>query len=366
MTSTLSFRRYLNPRVATPAQVAEVLANPGFGKHTTDHMVTISFDPENGWHDAQVRPFAPLALSPCASVLHYGQAIFEGLKAFRQPDGSVACFRPDANARRFAASAARLAMPELPAELFLSSLTELVALDERWVPEGTGKSLYLRPLMIATSADLVVTAGTRYEYVLVALPTGSYFTGGVKPITAWLSREYVRASPDGTGSAKCAANYAGTLLAQAQAAENGCSQVVWLDAVDRHWVEEMTSMNLFFVFGSGPGARVVTPELSGSLLPGVTRDAIIRIAAELGLDVEERRVSADEWRDTAASGALTEVFACGTAAVVTPVGTVKSADGEIVVNGGRPGSLTMELRRRLVAIQEGVEPDVHGWMHTIA
>jgi branched-chain amino acid aminotransferase len=364
-TTALSFRQVPNTRAAAATRVAEILSDPGFGEYTTDHMVTIDFDIERGWHDAQVRPHEPLTLSPCALVLHYGQAVFEGLKAFRQPDGSVACFRPDVNARRFAASARRLAMPELPVELFMASLTELVTLDLRWVPDESGKSLYLRPLMIATSTNLTVAAATRYRYVVVALPAGSYFTSGIKPMTAWVSREYVRAAPGGTGAAKCAANYAGTLLAQAEAAQRGCDQVVWLDAVERRWVEEMSGMNLFFVFGSGAGAHVVTPELNGSLLPGVIRDAILRLAADLGYRVEERRVSIEEWRDAAATGDLTEVFACGTAAVVTPIGTVRSATEEFTINDGRSGPITMELRQRLIAVQEGRTDDSHGWMRRI-
>ncbi|MFI6053440.1 branched-chain amino acid aminotransferase [Streptomyces violascens] len=363
--TTSSFERTPNPNPASPQRVAEVLEDPGFGKYVTDHMVTAEFTHERGWHNAAVRPYEPLALAPTASVLHYGQAVFEGLKAYRQPDGSVASFRPDANARRFRGSARRLAMPELPEELFLESLRELVAQDERWVPEGGGRSLYLRPFMIATSTELTVTAATEYLYVLVALPAGSYFTGGAKPVSVWLSEDHVRAAPSGTGAVKCAANYAGTLAPQAVAAEHGCDQVVWLDAVERRWVEEMGAMNLFFVFGSGSRARLVTPQLSGSLLPGVTRDSILTLARDLGYDVEERRVSTDEWQKTAASGELTEVFACGTAALITPVGTVKHAAGEFLVNGNESGPVAQRIRERLMAVQEGVAEDRHGWMHRL-
>lgn len=359
------FRQVPNPHAASPQRVAEVLADPGFGRHVTDHIATIEFTPDRGWHGAAIRPHEPLALSPCASVLHYGQAIFEGLKAYRQPDGSVACFRPDLNARRFRASAQRLAMPELPEDLFLASLAELVARDERWIPAGRGRSLYLRPLMIGTSTSLVVGPATEYLYVLIGMPAGNYFAGGAAPVNVWLSREFVRAAPGGTGTAKCAGNYAGTLLAQARAAEEGCDQVVWLDAVERRWVEEMGAMNLFFVFGAGPRARVVTPELSGSLLPGVTRDSILRLAADLGYRVEERRVSVDEWEKTAVSGELTEVFACGTAAVITPVGAVKHATGAFAVGDGRSGPITARLHGLLTAIREGTEPDPYGWMQRL-
>ncbi|WP_432280626.1 branched-chain amino acid aminotransferase [Streptomyces luomodiensis] len=365
-TMTPAFTRFRSERITPESQVASILGDPGFGRYVTDHMVTIDFDHERGWHNAAVRPHEPLVLSPCASVLHYGQAIFEGLKAFRQPDGSIACFRPEANARRFRASARRLAMPELPEELFLHSLTELVTLDERWVPSGRGQSLYLRPLLIATSTNLTVGAGTAYQYVLVALPAGSYFSGGLKPVSVWLSQEYIRAAPGGTGAAKCAGNYAGTLVAQAQAAEKGCDQVVWLDAAERRWVEEMGGMNIFFVFGSGRDARLVTPELSGSLLPGVTRDSLLRLAADLGYGIEERRISVDEWEAAAVSGELTEVFACGTAAAITPVGTVRHATGGFAINGNEPGPLTLRLRQHLTDLQEGVADDPYGWMHHIA
>lgn len=365
MTTTLSFSRFPSRQATSPERVAELYTDPGFGRYVSDHMVTIDHTRELGWHNAMVRPHEPLTLSPCAAVLHYGQAVFEGLKAYRQPDGSVACFRPAANAQRFRTSARRLAMPELPEELFVASLSELVALDDSWVPDEPGKSLYLRPLLIATSTDLVVASATRYLYVLVGMPAGSYFTGGVKPVSVWLSHEYVRAAPGGTGAAKCAGNYAGTHVAQAQAVENGCDQVVWLDAVERRWVEEMGAMNLFFVFGSGADARVVTPALSGSLLPGVTRDSILRLAADLGHPVEERRVSTDEWEQAAVSGELTEVFACGTAAVITPVGRVRHADGGFDINGNEPGPITMGLRQRLTDIYEGIDPDPHGWMQKL-
>ncbi|TVT15216.1 branched-chain amino acid aminotransferase [Amycolatopsis acidiphila] len=367
MTTTLPFTRTSNPTPASPERVAEVLAAPGFGRYFTDHMVTVRWDAEQGWHDAGLRPYEPVTLDPATSVLHYGQAIFEGLKAYRQPDGSIAAFRPEANAARFRDSARRLAMPELPDELFLGSLHELVAADSRWVPTTTGDTLYLRPFMISTSVGLGVNApASEYLFSLIGSPAGSYFSGGIKPVSVWLSTEYVRAAPGGTGAAKCAGNYAASFLAQAQAVEEGCDQVVWLDAVERHWVEEMGGMNLFFVYGSGADARVVTPELSGSLLPGVTRSSLLRLAKDFGHEVEERRISTEEWEKDAASGELTEVFACGTAAVITPVGRVKHAEGEFLVNGGEPGELTMKLRGELIGIQEGTRPDPHGWMRPLS
>jgi branched-chain amino acid aminotransferase len=365
MITTDRFRRIQSPAAATPGRVAEILADPGFGKHFSDHMVTIDYRPRRGWHNPVVRPHEPLSLSPCAAALHYGQAVFEGLKAYRQPDGSVACFRPESNARRFRRSARRLAMPELPEELFLASLRELVAQDQRWVPSGREKSLYLRPLMIATSTDLVVTPGTEYLYVLIGMPAGGYFAGEIAPLRVWLSHEHIRAAPGGTGAAKCAGNYAGTMVAQARAAEQGCDQVVWLDAVEHRWVEEMTAMNLFFVFGSGRDAQVITPELTGSLLPGVTRDSTLRLARDLGFEVGERRVSAEEWEKAAKSGEMTEAFACGTAAVVVPVGTVRHAGCEFEINGNAAGPVTALFRERLIAIQQGTVPDPYGWLYKL-
>jgi branched-chain amino acid aminotransferase len=356
------FTRTPHPSPATPERIAEVLANPGFGMHFTDHMVTIRYDRTQGWHDARVEPYRPITLDPAAMVLHYGQAIFEGLKAYRQPSGAVASFRPGANAERFRRSAQRLAMPELPDELFLGSLRELVAVDGRWVPEENEESLYLRPFMISTEVGLGVRPSSEYLYVLLGSPAGSYFASGVKPVSVWLSQEYVRAAPGGTGAAKFAGNYAASLVAQAEAAEQGCDQVVWLDAVERRWVEEMGGMNLFFVFGSGPDARLVTPELSGALLPGITRDSLLSLAASLGYPCEERRISTEEWEKKAESGELTEVFACGTAAVITPVGHVKHADGEFAISGGGSGEVSMKLRAALTAIQRGSAPDPNGWM----
>lgn len=358
MTSTLPFTRTPHPHPATPERVAEVLAKPGFGQHFTDHMVTIRWNREKGWHDAEVGPYSTLALDPAAMVLHYGQAIFEGLKAYRQPDGSIASFRPEANAERFRSSARRMAMPELPDELFLESVREILAVDDRWVPSAEEESLYLRPFMISTEKGLGVRPASEYLYVLIASPAGSYFAGGVRPVSVWLSTEYVRAAPGGTGAAKFAGNYAASLVAQAQAAEKGCDQVVWLDAVERRWVEEMGGMNLFFVFGD----KVVTPELTGTLLPGITRNSLLALASDLGLSVEERRISTDEWEKANASGELTEVFACGTAAVITPVGHVKHAGGEFDIADGGTGAVTMKLRERLTGLQHGHVADTHGWM----
>ena len=254
-------------------------------------------------------------------------------------------------------------MPELPDELFLGSLRELVAADRRWVPSAPDESLYLRPFMVATEIGLGVNSPSRsYTYLLIASPAGPYFSGGIHPVSVWLSTEYVRAAPGGTGEAKCAGNYAASFIAQAEAVERGCDQVVWLDAIERRWVEEMGGMNLYFVFGTGSDAKLVTPSLTGSLLPGVTRRSLLELGRDLGYAVEERRISTEEWEKKALSGELTEVFACGTAAVVTPVGKVKHAEGEFTVSGGEPGPVTMRLRQTLTDIQQGKSADPHHWM----
>ena len=347
------------------AQRDAVLADPGFGRSFTDHMVTARWTEGRGWHDAELVPYGPLSLDPATMALHYGQEIFEGLKAYRWADGRIASFRPEMNARRFNRSARRLAMPDLPEELFLESLAALVSQDRAWVPADPEMSLYLRPFMISTEVGLGVKPASSYLFLLIASPAGAYFRGGVQPVSVWLSTEYVRASPGGTGEAKCAGNYAASLIAQAQASQQGCDQVVWLDAAERRWVEEMGGMNLFFVYGSGDDARLVTPELTGALLPGVTRDSLLAVADDLGYSADQARIDVDTWYADNESGRLTEVFACGTAAVITPVGQVKSAAGGWEVGDGRPGPVTMRLREHLLDIQRGRTPDTHGWMRTL-
>lgn len=361
--ATLNFAVRRTAEPVDDARRQEILADPGFGRFCTDHMVSLSYDPEQGWHDAAVLPYGPIELDPSAIVLHYAQEVFEGLKAYRWADGSIVSFRPDANAARLRASARRLAIPELPDELFIESLRQLIAVDHEWVPAAGGEqSLYLRPFIIATEPGLGVRPATQYRYLVIASPAGAYFKGGIKPVSVWLSTEYVRASPGGTGAAKFGGNYAASLLAQAEASAHGCDQVVWLDAIERRYVEEMGGMNLFFVLGSGGSARLVTPELSGSLLPGITRDSLLQLAGDAGFAVEERRIDVEEWRKGVAAGEITEVFACGTAAVITPVAQVKYGEGEFTVGDGEPGEVTMALRDTLTGIQRGTFADTHGWM----
>jgi branched-chain amino acid aminotransferase len=358
----LSFDVQLSDTARTTAECEQVLADPGFGQHFTDHMIAIDYTEGVGWHDPRLTPYAPLVLDPATAVFHYAQELFEGLKAYRQVDGSIVCFRPFANAARFNNSAVRMAMPELPEETFVESLELLVQTDRGWVPTSPGHSLYLRPFMIATQAGLGVNYPSRtYRYMVIASPAASYFSGGVKPVSVWLSTEYTRAAPGGTGFAKCGGNYAAAFVAQRQAVENGCDQVVWLDAHEHRYVEEMGGMNLFFVRGD----TLFTPALTGTLLPGITRDSILAIAADLGLKTEEGRISIEEWQAGCASGELTEVFACGTAAVITPVGSVKGADRAWTISDGVPGPVTLKLREELMGIQYGSRLDKHGWIHKI-
>jgi branched-chain amino acid aminotransferase len=353
-----AFTRIAHP-AQTPAAVRDAaLADPGFGKLFSDHMVTIDWDEEAGWHNATIGPRAAIALDPAAAVLHYAQEIFEGLKAYRLADGSTALFRPEANARRFNSSARRLAMPEMPVKLFVGAIAKLVAADHDWFPSCDGGSLYLRPFMIATEAFLGVRPAKQYKFLIIASPAGNYFKSGAPAVSIWVS-DYTRAAPGGTGAAKCGGNYAASLVPTAEAFARGHDQVLFLDAAQHSWVEELGGMNLFFVFDDG---TMITPPLGGTILPGITRDSLLTLATEEGLAVREERYSIDQWRTDAASGRLTEAFACGTAAVVTSVGKVAGREGEFIIGSGGPGQMTQRLRTRLVAIQRGEAPDPHGWV----
>ena len=358
MSAALPFAHVPHPAPTADAVRAGLVADPGFGKIFSDHMVTIDWTEGQDWHSATLGPRQPIPLDPAASVLHYAQEIFEGLKAYRLADGTMALFRPEANARRFNASAQRLAMPELPEDLFIEAIRQLVAVDANWFPEVEGGSLYLRPFMIATEAFLGVRPAKEYKFIVIASPAGNYFKSGAPAVSIWVS-DYTRAAPGGTGAAKCGGNYAASLVPTAEAFAKGHDQVLFLDAAEHRWIEELGGMNLFFVMADG---RINTPPLTGTILPGVTRNSLLQLAAEEGLKVTEEAYSLDQWRADAASGALLEAFACGTAAVVTPVGKVAGRDGEFTIGSGGPGQITQKLRSRLVAIQRGEAPDPHGWV----
>ncbi|GAB3138235.1 branched-chain amino acid aminotransferase [Marisediminicola antarctica] len=335
-----------------------ILADPGFGKHFTDHMVAIDWTIDEGWHDARVIPYGPLQLDPAASVLHYAQEIFEGLKAYRHADGSIWSFRPEANAARLQRSARRLALPLLPEADFVESLRQIVAADGAWVPSAPETSLYLRPFMFATESFLGVRAAQEVGYFVIASPAGAYFASGVQPVSIWLSTNYSRAGKGGTGAAKTGGNYASSLLPQAEAYEHGCAQVLFLDSVSGEYIEELGGMNVVLVYKDG---TLVTPQ-SDSILEGITRDSILQLAQDRGHTVERRRVRLSEWADGVASGDIAEVFACGTAAVVTPIARLVGEGIEIGSADAAPGELTLSLRQELTDIQYGRAEDRHGWM----
>jgi branched-chain amino acid aminotransferase len=351
-----------NPNPVDAAERAARLVDPGFGRVFTDHMVTIRYSDAKGWYDAKVGPRAPLTLDPATAVLHYAQEIFEGLKAYRLADGSMALFRPEQNARRFQRSAKRLAMPELPEEMFLQACKQMVQVDKDWFPPIDGGSIYLRPFMIASEVFLGVKPSAEYLFMVIASSAGNYFKSGAPAISIWVSEQYTRAARGGTGAAKCGGNYAASLVAQSEAIRQGCDQVVFLDAAEHRWVEELGGMNLFFLFDDG---SLLTPPADGTILEGITRDSVLTLARAQGLNVREERYAMDQWRADAESGRLVEVFACGTAAVVTPVGTVKSTQGDFTIGAGGAGQMTQQIRTKLVDIQRGAAVDTHGWVQRI-
>jgi branched-chain amino acid aminotransferase len=364
--SEIEFDVHPSDHPVAAAERDQLLANPAFGTRFTDHMITLRWTQDVGWHDGRLEPYGPFTLDPATAVFHYAQEFFEGLKAFRQDSGSIVMFRPQANAGRFNRSARRMAMPELPEEAFVQALELLVTQDREWVPSQQEMSLYLRPFLIATQAGLGVNhPSSSYLFSVIASPAGAYFSGGVKPVTVWLCDDYTRAAPGGTGAVKCGGNYAAAFVAQREAVANGCDQVVWLDAAEHRWVEEMGGMNLFFVYGSGDNTRIMTPSLTGTLLPGITRDSLLQLAPQLGVQAVEGRISTGQWEADCASGELTEVFACGTAAVITPVGKVKGPDGEFLIGDGSPGPVTTRLRDELLGLQYGTRPDPFGWVHKV-
>ncbi|MCC9172948.1 branched-chain amino acid aminotransferase [Arthrobacter sp. zg-Y179] len=365
--SALEFSQELSTNPKPAAERAAILANPGFGDYFTDHTAVIDWKAgesgEQGWQNARIEPYGPISIDPAAGVLHYGQEIFEGLKVYRHADGSVVSFRPEANAARLNLSARRLALPELPEELFLESIRQLVALDKDWIPDGEGAALYLRPFMIATEAFLGVRPAREVSYRVIASPAGNYFGGELKPVSIWLSTKYARAGRGGTGEAKCGGNYAASLIAQMEGEANGCKQVLFLDEFNDNAVEELGGMNVFFVFKDG---RLVTPALSGTILHGITRSSVLQLGRDRGMDVQERKITLDEWREGIASGDITEVFACGTAAVITPIGQLKSEDEVIGSADSKPGEVTMSIREQLLGIQTGTVEDTHGWLTRLA
>ena len=348
---------------SSPERIAEIHADPGFGVYFTDHMAVATWLQSSGWGEDAVTPYGPFQLDPSTAVLHYAQEVFEGLKAYRHADGSIWLFRPERNAQRLQASARRLMLPELPVEDFLTSIEELVKADAAWTPDADGgeASLYLRPFMFANEAFLGVRAAQRVTYAVIASPVGPYFAGGVKPVNIWVTDEYSRAGKGGTGAAKCGGNYASSLIAQYEGAEHGCSQVLFGDAGTGVNTEELGGMNIMVVTSDG---ELITPALTGTILEGVTRDSILTVAADLGLKPVARTITLAEIFDRIDSGEIVEAFACGTAAVLTPVAEFRSHQGDHVV-GSEPGERTMQIRAAILDIQYGRAADTHGWMRRV-
>jgi branched-chain amino acid aminotransferase len=339
-----------------------IVAKPVFGANFTDHMALATWTSDEGWHDRAIIGRRPFELHPGAATFHYGQEIFEGMKAFRQPDGSVALFRPARNAVRFSGSATRLAMAPLPEEDFIAAVAALVDLDRDWVPQPEGEqSLYIRPFEIATETLIGVREAHEYTFCVIASPVGPYYP---EPVTLWATPNFTRAAEGGTGAAKCGGNYAASLAAAREATQHGCQQVIWLDGAEHRWVEECGTMNIMFVTAEGD---LVTPELTGTILDGVTRDSILTLAPEHGLRPVQRKIGIDEVFDGVTDGTISEVFACGTAAVVTPIvgfaapGT-NGADRHYTVGDGAPGPVSMAIRSHLLDVQYGLVDDVHGWL----
>ena len=360
--ASLTFTQEPHPGLVDANERARLLENPGFGRVFTDHMVTIRYNEEQGWHDARVQPRAPFQMDASSAVLHYAQEIFEGMKAYRLADGGTALFRPEANAARFRSSAQRMAMAELPEELFLESIRQLVKIDHDWIPTSDGGSLYLRPFMIASEVFLGVKPSAEYLYAVIASSVGAYFKGGASAVSLWVSEDYTRAAPGGTGAAKCGGNYATSLVAQKEAILQGCDQVLFLDAAERRWIEELGGMNIFFVFDDG---SMVTPPLTGTILPGITRDSILKLAKDMGLTAREEPYSIEQCRADAESGRLVEAFACGTAAVVAPIAQMKMRGGDFTIGTGGPGQTTLRMLNSLTDIQRGKAPDPHGWVERL-
>jgi branched-chain amino acid aminotransferase len=360
---SIPFEVLRNPNPLPADQRDALLVQPAFGQYRTDHQVVCVWEKDKGWTSAKVIPYGPIQLDPAAAVLHYAQEIFEGIKAYRWADGSIWTFRPKANARRMQLSARRLALPEVPEDLFVESLRQLLAVDAAWVPEPTNeRTLYIRPFEYAAEDFLGVRAAHRVEYRVIASPVGSYFSGGIKPVAIWVAQHSARAGRYGTGEAKTGGNYASSLQAQAEGQAQGCSQVMFLDSQSGTYIEELGGMNLFFVFKNG---QVVTPALDGTILHGITRMSLVQLIQDRGMDMQERKIRLDEVRQGIASGQITEAFACGTAAVITPIGRFKSPEGTLSLPGTEPGALTLSLREELTGIQYGRVADRHGWMHRL-
>lgn len=335
--------------------------NLGFGNYFTDHMFMMDYTEGKGWHDARIVPYGPIAMDPATMVLHYAQETFEGLKAYRDPEGNITLFRPEMNARRMINSNRRICMAELPEEMFVEAVEAIVKYEQDWIPTAKDTSLYIRPFMFSSEAGVGVHPAKTYKFVIILSPVGNYYPEGVNPVKIWVEDEYVRAVKGGTGFTKCGGNYAASIAAQVKAESHGYTQVLWLDGVHRKYVEEVGTMNVMFVIND----TIVTAPLEGSVLPGVTRDSIIHILKDWGYKVEERELSIDELMEAGRNGKLTEAFGTGTAAVISPVGQLYYKGEEIVINNFKTGDLTQKLYDTLTGIQWGRLEDKYGWVRHI-
>ena len=333
----------------------------GFGKYYTDHMFVLDWDKDQGWHDARIVPFAPIPLDPATMVLHYAQETFEGLKAYRTKDGRILLFRPEMNARRFANSNRRLCMPELSEDMFVEAVEALVSYEQDWVPAKEGTSLYIRPFMFATEAAVGVHPASSYKFVIILSPVGAYYPEGVNPVKIYVEDEYVRATKGGTGFTKCGGNYAASIAAQVKAEQLGYTQVLWLDGVERRYVEEVGTMNVMFMIND----EIITAPCEGTVLPGVTRDSIIHILKSWGYQVSERHLAIDELMQAGHDGTLQEAFGTGTAAVISPIGELRYKDDEVIIHDFKTGELTQKLYDTLTGIQWGDIEDTFGWTREV-
>ena len=347
-------------KTTTPSQMPPE-EKLGFGKVFTDHMLIVDYDDKQGWHDARIVPFGRISLHPASTVLHYGAEIFEGLKAYRREDGGVQLFRPMENVRRMNNSAERMSLPQMDEQEMLQLLTTFVKLEEKWVPKTFGTSLYLRPFMFGNDEALGVHAVHNATFMLIASPSGSYYAEGINPVKIMIEDEDVRTVRGGTGYAKCGGNYAASTRAGERAAKKGYSQVLWLDGVERKYIEEVGAMNVMFKIKG----EIVTPKLTGSILPGITRKSCIEVLKDLGYTVSERLLSVDELLNALQTGALEEAWGCGTAAVVSPIGKLAFGENEYEVGGGKIGEVTQKLYDILTGIQWGKVEDKYGWVYRL-
>ena len=345
-------------KTTTPKAKPADANNLGFGKIFTDHMFVMNYEEGKGWFDPRIVPFENISLSPAAMVYHYGQEMFEGLKAYKGDDGKVRLFRPEMNAKRANESNKRLCIPEIPVEDFVQAVSELVKVEQDWIPTAPGTSLYIRPFVIATDEFLGVAPSKTYLFMIIVSPSGAYYASGLAPVGIWIEDEYVRAVKGGIGFAKTGGNYAASLAAQVKAHDDGYSQVLWLDGVERKYIEEVGAMNIFFKING----KIVTPMLNGSILPGVTRNSVINLCKHWGMEVEERKISVDELLEAQKNGTLEEVFGTGTAAVISPVGKLRYMDDVMVIGDGNIGPVSQKLYDTVTGIQWGKLADELGWV----